>query len=143
MACDDLCYLDMSKTPNDPTAKEQILKAHWSVGYREYHRKDQWNRISDWITLKKGEPYYMEARHSDHSWGDHLTVSVEINQTEMVGHHHSIKERQWLSIDPQNNKDTARITVTNADNGEYILVLKNPKTLKNTNSSPIKAKATA
>jgi len=134
----------MGNTPNNSTSPPQIIKIHYPSGFRDYFKdSDGWNRSSEWITLKKGQPYYMEAKTSEHGGNDHFSVAVEIKQTEIVGHHHSFKERQWLSIDPENNKDTARITVENADNGQYVLIFKHPKTLKTTNSKPISAKATA
>jgi hypothetical protein len=78
-------------------------------------------------------------------WGgnDHLAVAVEIEQTAITKHHQSIRERQYLSINPKNDFDTTRITVENIDGLEYVLVFKNPTTLVNTNSKAIKTDASA
>ena len=85
----------------------------------------------------------MEARHSEMGHRDHLSVAVEIKQTEMEHHHHAIKERQLVQISTENLLDTTNITVTDADDGQYVLMMKNPKTLAITSSSPISPKATA
>ena len=59
-----------------------------------------------------------------------------------MNHHHSVRARQRIDIDATNNRDTTKITIENPDDKEYVLVFKNPKTLTNTNSDPIKTTAT-
>ena len=84
--------------------------------------------------------------HHEGGGGDNFNVNVEIKQptaTAITGHHHSVKAKQLVSIDPKQDKDTTRITVENIDSKEYVLVFKNPKTLKNTNSAAIKTDASA
>jgi hypothetical protein len=65
MACDDICYVSFSNVSNSVTDAQTILKAHSSSSFRDYFKQDEWNRTSEWISLKKGEPYYIEARHSE------------------------------------------------------------------------------
>jgi len=51
------------------------------------------SKNSDWFTLLKDEYYYMEIRHVNFGGGDHLTVSVEIEDNTITpGHYHSTKE---------------------------------------------------
>jgi len=50
-----------------------------------------------------------------------------------------MREVQLLGIDTENNKDTTRVTLTDLDEGEYILSFQSPKTLEYTQSAPIPA----
>jgi hypothetical protein len=56
-----------------------------------------------------------------------------------VGHHHAIKEIQYLGIHTEEIQDTMRITIDNAGDTtkEYILTLKDPTSGKMTTSDPI------
>lgn len=54
-----------------------------------------------------------------------------------------MKEKQIVEISTKNDFDTFKVTVENSDGKEYVLILKNPKTLKNWNSDPIKTTASA
>jgi hemerythrin superfamily protein len=55
-----------------------------------------------------------------------------------------MKEIQELSALQEVKLDTTRITITNPDDNEYVLVYKNPKNIEKTiASSRIKGKATA
>ena len=82
-------------------------------------------------------------QYAEASGGDHVSAAVEIEQTEIQGHHHAIKQVQHLRVNITNNKDTSEITVLNPDAGEYIINFQDPKTLEYTPSFKIKAKATA
>jgi hypothetical protein len=55
---------------------------------------------SDWINLTAGEPYYIEGGTFEWGGGDHFSVAVEIEQTNtsVVGHHHAMKEVQYLEL---------------------------------------------
>ena len=79
----------------------------------------------------------------EYTGGDHLSVGVEIEQTSMTGHHHSMKEIQRLSINVTNNLDTNRVTIENADGGEFKLNFMNPNDLKYYASALISTKADA
>jgi hypothetical protein len=70
-------------------------------------------------------------------------VSVEIEKAEAEGHQHSMREIQELSIDIENNKDTVRVTVMNADGGKYVLNFQDQKTLQYRASKEISTNATA
>jgi hypothetical protein len=54
--------------------------------------------ISEWVNLTEGEAYYLEAVTYEGSGGDHFSVAVEIEQSDFVGHHHSMKEVQYVSV---------------------------------------------
>jgi len=72
-----------------------------------------------------------------------MTVAVEIEQTAMTGHHHSMKEIQYLAVAGAQQYETTRVTVTNLDDGEYFLIFQNPGDFKFVASSEINARATA
>lgn len=95
------------------------------------------------MTLSKGEPYYIKALLNEYTGGDHLSVAVEIEQTTLANHHHAMKEIQQLGIGIDNNKDTTRITVENADGGLYILNFQDPVKLTYLASEKINTNATA
>jgi len=61
----------------------------------------------------------------------------------MVGHHHAMKELQKIGINITNNQDTTRVTILNADAGDYILNYQDSVDLLYTASNKIPAKATA
>jgi hypothetical protein len=48
--------------------------------------------ISNWTELTEGEPYYFEADTYEGGGSDHFVIAVEIEQTDVVGHHHAMKE---------------------------------------------------
>lgn len=105
LACDDYCSLKLGNTSNQ-IANTTLVANNWAAtDYRDFwetrggHRTDQ-KRISDWISLTAGEHYYIEGQHLEGNGGDHFTTAVEIEQTEIVGHHHSMKEVQYLSVYP-------------------------------------------
>ena len=59
--------------------------------FRRYY--DQYDgQMSNWTSLTAGENYYIEGLTYNEEGGDSFSVAVEIEQTEMVGHHHSLKE---------------------------------------------------
>lgn len=124
MACDDQCYLKMGASPNTVDAPTELIKITSGTGFRQFYKFDTVNRKSDWITMTKGEPYYIEAGHVEWTHGDHFSVAVEIEQTGTViaDHHHTKREIQYLSIDPKNDFDTLKVTVENPDDKEYVLI---------------------
>ena len=54
-----------------------------------------------------------------------------------------MREIQELSIDIENNKDTVRVAVMNADGGKYVLNFQDQKTLQYRASKEISTNATA
>lgn len=96
MACDDYCILKLGQTPalgNDTENVRDIIKIYSWSDWRNYFKSDSQNRTSGKIYLEAGKPYYLEALHVEGGGGDHMSVAVEIESTEMVGHYHSVKER--------------------------------------------------
>jgi hypothetical protein len=66
MACDDNCKLLMDLEPgkedNLTSIITQINTAPYNVKHRQYwFYTDGIQRVSDWVTLTKGEPYYLNA----------------------------------------------------------------------------------
>ena len=102
------------------------------------------NRTSEWIALEAGEHYYIQGQHLEGTGGDHFSVAVEIEATEEItgGHHQSMREMQKLSVETGKERETTRINITNADDGEYLLVFTNPRNNENVKSSRVSSKAT-
>jgi len=80
--------------------------------------------------LNEGEPYYIESEHYEAGGGDHFTASIEIEATsdkDTTGHHHSMKEVQYIAVEAAKVFESTKFTVTNLDStGGYILIYTNP-----------------
>lgn len=126
MACDDTCDLNINLTPDttdDPTTLFEKVEVTGSGGNkgRYYYNPDK-EQISDWVSLTEGESYFLESLFYS-AWGNNFySLGVEIEQTDMEGHHHAIKEIQTIGVEPKQQYDTIRITVENLDDGSYSLV---------------------
>ena len=59
---------------------------------RRRHYNKNAAQESEWLDLQEGQNYYIEAMHYNLVDDDSFSVAVEIEQTEIVGHHHAIKE---------------------------------------------------
>jgi hypothetical protein len=70
-------------------------------------------------------------------------MAVEIEQTDVVGHHHAMKEIQYVSMEAAQVFESTRITITNPDDGEYILIFQNPTDLSYTQGTAVAADASA
>jgi hypothetical protein len=133
MACDDHCLLRIGKTaglgPEGFNATEDIITTYGATSRRLYHYVDGRNRVSEWRFLEANQSYYIESHHVEGGGNDHFSVAVEINQTnstnvtQMVGHHHAVREIQYVGIHTNDFRDTIRITIDNPDGGEFKLVL--------------------
>jgi hypothetical protein len=64
----------------------------------------------------------MEAWHYEGVGGDHFAVAVEIEQSKIIGHHHSMKEIQYISVEAEGVYESTRITISKIDDGNYLLV---------------------
>jgi len=72
-----------------------------------------------------------------------MSVGVEIEQDEIVGHHHAIKEVQMISIEPEQLYDTTQINFTEPDGGTVIFAFYGPNTGEYTYSSAVSTTASA
>ena len=146
MSCDHQCRLWLAECPNTITPKTQLLKlntwtmtrAFFSTAYDNDNKK-----VSDWIHLTKGEPYYLEATYAEYNGADHMSTGVEFEQTNITNHHQSMKEVQELKITTDQTKERTIVEVKNPDAGSFRVTFKNPKTSKFVPSSAILCKATA
>jgi hypothetical protein len=59
-------------------------------GRRYYERLE--HQYSDWIALEEGQEYFLNGYHYDYNGYNHFSVAVEIEQSEIVPHHHSRRE---------------------------------------------------
>lgn len=125
----------------DPT---ELLSTTSYSDYRDwYETRHSLTVISEWVALTEGEPYYFESDHYEATGGDHFSMAVEIQQNDIDGHHHSIKEVQQVSMEAAQVFEVTRFTVTNPDDGEYILIYQNPSDLSYWVSDAISASASA
>ena len=77
--------------------------------------------------MKKGANYYLEASYAENAGGDHFSVAVEIEQSSIQGHHHSMKEIQELSALQDEVLEKTRVTITDPNDHSYVLVYQDPK----------------
>ena len=54
-----------------------------------------------------------------------------------------MKEVQYVSVKAEQKYELTKITITNADDGQFLLVFQNPNDLSMSNSNPISSTATA
>ena len=113
--------------------------------------------------MTEGEPYYLEAKTVENGGGDHFSVAVEI-EDDVVGHHHSMKEVQFVSMEAAQVFESFRINITNLEveergfsgayynytivktieemaGGYYIFMFTDPRDLEIKPSKPIEANA--
>lgn len=110
MACNLYCDLKIGLNASDPLNTTLMASRRHASG-RRAHMRLIGDTVTDWINFTKGEKYYMYAKHWDNHGSDYMTVGVEINQTTMVNHHHSMKEIQYIEATVENaTYDTMRIT---------------------------------
>jgi len=134
----------MGLNTSDPLTKTQLTYRSWATTRRQFFRQ-YYDAKSDWVNLTEGEKYYVEASHREGNGGDHMAVAVEIEQANTTGHHHAMKEVQYISIsNPNSVYESSRITVNNVENvGNYKINIQNPKDMKYWKSTDIPANATA
>lgn len=149
-SCDDVCDLYFSKKAGSAASTdiERIIRTSVWMGYRQFWLdRSGWNgtpTMSDWISLTKGEKYYIEGRQSEHSGGDHFSIGVEIEKADTTGHHHAMKEVQEIGVLPPVKLHKFNITLDKPDDaGEYIVSFRSPKDNKLYSSERIKGTASA
>lgn len=75
-----------------------------------------------------------------------MTVSVELEQSDIIGHPQSMKEIQYIEARPSNNMtfERTQIEIANVDAGQFKIVFMHPTTLKpNATKDYINMNATA
>ena len=120
----------LATCPNTITPTTQLLKLNgWSSvnSFFHNHGHETASKVSDWIHLTKGEPYYLEVHYVEYNGVDHLNTGVEFEQTAIVNHHQSMKEIQELRITTDQSKEQHVIEIKNPDSGTYKLLFKNSK----------------
>jgi len=111
MACDDHCFLRMGlEAPNEkPEELTPVIENKFALPYRYYlypqfrdEGVTEGHVISEWISLTKGNKYYMEFEHYENRGDDFATVSVEIEKANVpVTHPNARKELQKITMKPQ------------------------------------------
>lgn len=97
-----------------------------------------------WFSLTKDEAYYLEVRHLQWSWGEHVSVAVEIEDPTLApGHHHTMKEIQRLFVDQVITREMTNVTIMNPDGGIFALGMIDPITKVNYVGSRINTNASA
>jgi hypothetical protein len=147
VACDDYCNIVLGDTPNQIENTTEINNNMRATDFRDWWETTNkhlgYARMSEWIELEEGEPYYIAGKQLQGSGGEHFSTAVEIEHDAMEGHHHSMREVQYLSVEPAQVFDTTRITITNMDEGQFLLLMLNPVDLKTNRTEMISANATA
>lgn len=103
MTCDDKCEFYVSKIPdvaideNTAAADYVELKHTGSTGYRSYftvtNSHADGSKYTPWVSLTKGDKYYMEGLHIDTTGNDHFAVAMEFKRAaNAVSHFHQMKE---------------------------------------------------
>ena len=99
------------------------MRATTYSDYRDwYETRHSHTVISDWVPLTEGEEYYFEVVTYEGGGGDHMSTAVEIEESGIVDHHHTMKEVQMVWLESAQVFEVTRFTVTNPDDGEYILI---------------------
>ena len=66
IACDDYCNIELGDTPNQVENTTEINYNYRATNFRDWWESSNRNsdhiRISDWIELEEGEPYYIEGK---------------------------------------------------------------------------------
>ena len=146
MSCDDDCHVMLDQTPESTANKVKIVYSNSWCDFREFWKDSDLGvnvkRISDWIPLVAGQHYYLEAAAVEGTGGDHFSVGVEIEQTAITDHYHSMREVQEIGINITTNFEKTRVTVENPDSGEYFLAFQGAN-LQYNNSKKIQADGSA
>lgn len=112
----------------DPSKKAMIYEASKDCSWRDYFAIGT-KRYSEWIPLNKDEYYYIEALHIQGGGGNHMTVSLEIDDPTLTvtSHHHTLRETQRLMITQKNIFEKTVITIDNPDGGMFTLNYVHPR----------------
>tara|TARA_B110000285_G_C14683005_1_gene405556 strand:- start:139 stop:336 length:198 start_codon:yes stop_codon:yes gene_type:complete len=60
------------------------------------------------------------------SGGDHFGVALEIEATpekNTTGHHHAMRELQYIGVKSAQVFETTKITITNPDSGKFMMIM--------------------
>lgn len=126
MSCDNYGSFDIATTNMDTSSLTEMLYVTADSDYKEWDKNDGQTRISDWISLAEGEYYYYEMKHTMGTGTDFVQVGVEIEQSDFVGHHHSMKEVQKVGVVPLHEWETTRLTMSNCDEEDIYLAIMDP-----------------
>lgn len=94
------------------------------------------------MELTEGELYYLEAMHIEGGGEDHMTISVEIEQTAIPDHHQGRKEIQELKMVPLTEYEKTVVEITGADDGQFLLTYFHPGQDTYVPTAPLKVKCT-
>ena len=128
ISCDDACQLYFNNVGKDEAGKTLIYTSDAWTSYRNYFNIPG-RKTTKWFSLQADQYYYLEARHIQGTGGDHMSVAVEIDDSNAVkGHHHTMREVQRLVINQDLVRDSTNITITNPDGGNFFITHTDPKT---------------
>lgn len=146
MSCDAQCNVKLDTTPNSNSSATALTYTNRASYFREFYKDvdlgSNVKRISDWVTLSAGQPYFLQAAGYDGTGSDHFSVGLEIEQTAVTNHHHAIREVQEVGINVTTNFEKTRITVNNPDSTKYFIMFTS-STLKQNSTKEIAGTASA
>ena len=97
MICDDNCQMKIGLCAGSTSPLTTLLSlsgwtqynAFWS---NENRYSDAPKKVSDWVELEKDQHYYMYTKYMEGGGNDYMKSGVEIENSGIVGHHHTMKE---------------------------------------------------
>jgi hypothetical protein len=142
--CDNGCRFHMGLDTADPLALTKLTERTWATDRRRFFRQ-YYDSKSEWVNLTAGEKYYVQGSHTERWGSDHMSVGVEIEMANSTGHHHAMREVQYISIsNPHAQFEVSRITVDNVESaGNYKINFQDPSDMKYVKSESVSANATA
>mmetsp|Transcript_20906 Transcript_20906/g.32390 ORF Transcript_20906/g.32390 Transcript_20906/m.32390 type:complete len:98 (+) Transcript_20906:1400-1693(+) len=70
----------------DVDTVETLVSVNSNTNWRDYFQhlnsEGEYTQISRWVSLEEGKAYFLDATHTEHTGGDHFTLSVEIENHE-------------------------------------------------------------
>lgn len=94
--------------------------------------------------MTEGVAHAIEGRHIEHNGRDFFTVSVELEQSDIIGHPHAMKEIQYVEVRSNATFERTQLEINKVDSGKFKVVFMHPTTLKpNATKDYISMNATA
>lgn len=124
LTCDDGCSFYMGSANKDPSTKTLLYSSTSYAPYRQFFNPAI-QRSTAWVTLDADSYYYMEVYQLNSGGDEHLTVAVELD-TQIQGHHHSIKEQQRLRIDQTLTREQSQLIILNPSSDKFSITMLAP-----------------
>ena len=74
-----------------------------------------YGKMTEWLNLTEGKPYYIEGQLIEHREYEHFTVGVEIDD-QVEDHYHQTREVQFLSVESNGTFEKTKFIIDQLDN---------------------------